>query len=285
MPKNRRPEVRVIQAGQPAAAPPAPPQVAPPAPTPAPVAKAPAKAAPPIAAKPEPVKTEVDLHLPELHSQEVQGPWARMPVALKAGIGAALALAIVGVFYNGLNSSKASAKPTKQEERATYNLGKQINSGGWIEDWAPADKERRITLLRGSQPYSDYRMEFEAQIQTKAIGWMYRGLNPKNYYVVKLEKLKPGLEPVVALVRYAVIDGQNEHRTETILPMKVRVDTTYKIRFDAVGNEFAVWVQDKKIDSWRDSRLGSGGLGLYSEGEEAAAVHGIVNVFELVSAK
>jgi hypothetical protein len=67
--------------------------------------------------------------------------------------------------------------------------------------------------------------------------------------------------------------------------MQVRVDTTYKIRFDAVGPEFAVWVQDKKIDEWRDARLGSGGLGLYAEGDEAAAIHGTVNVFELESTK
>lgn len=300
--KVRRPEVRVIQTNTPAATPAAPQPAAqqnvkPPAPLPqvqAAPPPPPVKTAPPpppaakVAApppKPEPVRTEIDLHLPELHNPEVQGIWARMPVALKAGIGAALALSIIGFAYNAMNSSSATAKPTAVSLRPTYELGKQINSGGWIEDWAPNDKERRITLLRGSQPYSDYRIEFDAQIQNKAIGWMYRGLNPKNYYVVKLEKLKSGIEPVVALVRYAVIDGTNEKRIEKILPMKVRVDTTYKIRFDAVGNEFAVWLQDKKVDEWKDSRLGSGGLGLYSEGEEAAAVHGTVNVFELVSSK
>jgi len=90
---------------------------------------------------------------------------------------------------------------------------------------------------------------------------------------------------VVAMVRYAVIDGVNESRVEKILPLPVRVDTTYKIRFDAVGPQFSLWVQGNKVDEWRDTRLGSGGLGLYSEGEEAAAVHGTVNVFELVSTK
>ena len=103
--------------------------------------------------------------------------------------------------------------------------------------------------------------------------------------MVKLEKLKGGLEPELALVRYAVIDGKNEGRTEKVLPMKVRVDTTYKIRFDAVGPEFSVWVQGQKVDTWRDTRLGSGGLGLYSEGDEAADVHGTVNVYELISTR
>ncbi|MEO5922929.1 MAG: hypothetical protein ABIR70_03795 [Bryobacteraceae bacterium] len=314
--KIRRPEVRVVQtsgqaAGQPLAQPapaaPAPTATVPPAPVqaarvPTPVAQAPAapvksnpapQAAPPsaparAAAKtetPRPApKPELDLHLPELHNPEVLSPWAKLPGAAKAGIGAVLALAIVGVAYTVFNGSNASATPTANLVPA-YNLGKQINSGGWIEDWAPADTFRRITLLRGSQPYSDYRIEFQAQIQNKAIGWMYRGLNPKNFYVVKLEKIKSGLDPVVQMVRYAVIDGDNEKRVEKVLPLKVRVDTSYKIRFDAVGTDFTLWVQNTKIDEWHDSRLGSGGVGLYSEGEEASSVNGTVNVYELVSTK
>ena len=280
----------MVQASGPNAAPPPQPTVAQaPAVQPArPLAPEPPKQAAKVEApRPEPVKPakpEVDLNLPVLHSQEVSGPWAKLPGAAKAGIGAVLALGIVGAAYTVFNGSNATATTTAKVV-PTYQLGKQINSGGWIEDWAPDDKLRRVTLLRGSQPFSDYRMEFQAQIQNKAIGWMYRGLNPKNYYVVKLEKLKSGLEPVVALVRYAVIDGVSEKRVEKALPLKVRVDTMYKVRFDAVGAEFAVWVNDKKIDDWRDSRLGSGGLGLYAEGEEAAAVSGTVNVFELVSTK
>jgi hypothetical protein len=288
--KNRRPEVRVVQTGPPQ------PALTQSAPAPTPIAKPAPVAKPAVAAKPvappvqvEPPKTdtrpEIDLNLPVLHNPEVLSPWARLPIAARAGIGGALALVIVGFSYYALNSSNASATTTAANAAPTYEIGRQINSGGWIEDWAPNDKLRRVTLLRGSQPFSDYRIEFDAQIQNKAIGWMYRGLNPKNFYVVKLEKLKSGLDPVVAMVRYAVIDGVNESRVEKILPLPVRVDTTYKIRFDAVGPQFSLWVQGNKVDEWRDTRLGSGGLGLYSEGEEAAAVHGTVNVFELVSTK
>jgi hypothetical protein len=192
-----------------------------------------------------------------------------------------LALTITGIAYYALNSSTASATTVAKAPALNYKVGAQINSGGWIDDWAPADALRRITLLRGSQPFSDYRMEFRAQIQKKAIGWMYRGINPRNFYVAKLEKQTGGLEPVVAFVRYAVIDGKAEGRVETVLPMKVRVDTTYKVRFDAVGPNFRVWVGDQQIAQWKDTRLGSGGLGLYSEGDEAAAVQGNVDAFEL----
>ena len=45
----------------------------------------------------------------------------------------------------------------------------------------------------------------QGQIETKAIGWVFRAADPKNYYVAKIEIVKPGLEPTVALVRFAVI--------------------------------------------------------------------------------
>ena len=156
-------------------------------------------------------------------------------------------------------------------------------SGGWIDDWANSARSRRhISLLSGSAKLSDYRLEFQAQIETKAIGWIFRGLNPRNYYVTKLEIVTPGLEPTVALVHFAVVDGQDENRVVVPLPMKVRVDTTYKVRFDAIGNHFTTWVQGQKIDEWTDSRFGSGGVGFFSERDEKAAMQGPVNVVPLV---
>lgn len=223
---------------------------------------------------------------PEIHLAMVEESfWSKLPGGVRVAIAATLALVIVGFAYYALNSSPASATPVAKAPELNYTVGSQINSGGWIEDWAPDDPDRRITLLRGSQPFSDYRMEFKAQIQNKALGWMYRGLNPRTFYVAKIEKLKNGLQPVVALVRYTVIDGKIEGRVEVPLPMVVRVDTTYKVRFDAVGPNFTVWVQDQQVAQWKDTRLGSGGLGLYAEGDETAIVQGNVDVFELTPNK
>jgi hypothetical protein len=125
-------------------------------------------------------------------------------------------------------------------------------------------------------------MEFQAQIESKAIGWIFRGLNPRNFYVAKLETITPGLEPTVALVHFAVVDGQDENRVVVPLPMKVRVDTNYKVRFDAIGNRFTAWVQGQKIAEWTDSRFGSGGVGFFAERDEKAAMQGAVNVVALV---
>lgn len=231
-----------------------------------------------IPSHPGPPDPTPQTRLPELRMVENKGPWARLPFALKAALAACLAIAIAGVAYSALQSANATAKPLP----AKWEAGRPIDGNGWIDDWAPADPLRRVTLLRGTEKYSNYRLEFTAQIQTKAIGWMFRGVNPRNYYVAKIEKITPGLDPVVAFVRYAVIDGKNEKRVEKVLPARARADTAYKIRFDAIGSRFAAWVQGQKIDEWEDERLSSGGLGLYSEGDEAPAMQSAVNAYELV---
>jgi hypothetical protein len=226
-----------------------------------------------------------DAGLPTLHLETKESAWSKLSVGLKIGIAAAVIAGLAGIGYvvtrgNGKTVDEAPAAVTPAAP--TVASGVPI-SGGWIDDWANAARSRRhISLLSGSAKLSDYRMEFQAQIESKAIGWIFRGLNPRNYYVAKLETITPGLEPTVALVHFAVIDGQDENRVVVPLPMKVRVDTNYKIRFDAIGNRFTTWVQGQKIAEWTDSRFGSGGVGFFAERDEKAAMQGAVNVVALV---
>jgi hypothetical protein len=213
-----------------------------------------------------------------------ESAWTKLSGGVKIGIAAAAIVAISGIGYL---VTRGNGKPAA-DARATVSSAPTVASGvaisgGWIDDWANAAKSRRhISVLSGSAKLSDYRLEFQAQIETKAIGWIFRGLNPRNYYVTKLEVVTPGLEPTIALVHFAVVDGQDEDRVSIPLPMKVRIDTTYKIRFEAFGNHFTTWIQDQKIADWTDSRFGSGGVGFFSERDEKAAMQGTVNVVPLV---
>ena len=222
--------------------------------------------------------------IPSLRLEATESAWSKLSTGLKFGVAAALVVGLSGIAYlvtrgNGKAVNEAPVVITSPSAVAT---GVAI-SGGWIDDWANSALSRRhISVLSGSTKLSDYRLEFQAQIQTKAIGWIFRGQNPRNYYVTKLEIVTPGLEPSIALVHFAVVDGHDENRVAVPLPMKVRVDTIYKIRFDAFGNRFTTWVQDQKIDEWTDSRFGSGGVGFFSERDEQAAMQGPVNVVPLV---
>jgi hypothetical protein len=247
------------------------------------VSAPPAPAAEPQAPRPE-RQLSSDAGLPELHLDTKESAWSKLSTGLKIGIAAAVIAALGGIGYvvTRGNGKTAEEAPVSAPAAPTVAAGVPI-SGGWIDDWANAARSRRhISLLSGSAKLSDYRMEFQAQIESKAIGWIFRGLNPRNFYVAKLETITPGLEPTVALVHFAVVDGQDENRVVVPLPMKVRVDTNYKIRFDAIGNRFTAWVQGQKIAEWTDSRFGSGGVGFFAERDEKAAMQGAVNVVALV---
>jgi hypothetical protein len=246
-----------------------------------------AKAAP--AAMPAPLAAPYpgsnDLGLPRLNLQTSPGFWGGLPVVAK--------IVIVLVLVAGLgsliafSSKSGGAAVTSNSGPGTIVAGSllPIGDAGWITDWG-ADpgvrRTRQISVLRSSQTLTDYRIEMQGQIETKAIGWIFRASDPKDYYVTKLEIVKPGLQPTVALIRFAIINGEEQTRAQIPLPMPVRRDTLYKIRFDAVGNHFTTYVQDQKVDEWTDSRVKTGGVGLYSERGEVATLKGGMNVVPLI---
>jgi hypothetical protein len=245
----------------------------------------PQKAAEP--SRPTPYPGSSDLGLPRLNLQASTGFLGQIPMVAKIGIAVVL-VAGLGVLI--AFSSKSGGAAPVSNHTGTVVAGTALPSGdaGWITDWG-ADigvrRTRQISILRSSQTLTDYRIEMQAQIETKAIGWIFRAADPKNFYITKLEIVKPGLEPTVALVRYAVVNGEEGAHTQLPLPMKVRRDTMYKIRMDAVSGHFTTYVQDELLDDWTDDRVRTGGVGLYSERGEVAALKGGLSVVPLVIRK
>ncbi len=233
----------------------------------------------PVAAPYEPG----DLALPSLSLDASGSFWTRLPPAGKVGASLLVALVIAGIFYMMSKGGAAagSAGPRVVEAAPALPAAEE----GWITDWGAEPgvrKQHEMSILRASMNLTDYRLEFEAQIENKALGWVYRANDPKNYYVNKLEIVKPGLEPTVALVRFAVINGEEQPRAQFPLSLPVHIDTLYKIRFDAVGDRFTTYVQDQKVDEWTDGRIKTGGIGLYNERGELRTVKGGVSVVPLV---
>ncbi len=225
--------------------------------------------------------TTPDLGLPSLAMESSQGFWSKLPMAAKAAAILVLVLGISAVVLLGGKNHSAAAGSGEVVEAGTPLA---VVDSGWITDWGAEPGVRKvheISVLRPSLALSDYRLEFQAQIENKALGWVYRAKDGKNYYVNRLEIVKPGLDPTIALVRFAVINGEEQPRAQFPLSLPVHVDTLYKIRFDAVGDRFTTWVQGQKIDEWTDSRLKMGGVGLYNERGERMSMKGGLNVVPL----
>jgi hypothetical protein len=228
--------------------------------------------------------TTPDLGLPSLNLEASGGFWTRLPVAGKAGVAVLLVAVIAGIFFMMKGGGATAAAGPHIVEAPAITAAE----GGWITDWGAEPgvrKVRELSVLKPSLNMTDYRIEFEAQIESKALGWIYRAKDAKNYYVSKLEIVKPGLEPGVALVRYAVINGEEQPHSQIPLTMPLRIDTLYKVRFDAIADHFTTWVQDQKIDDWTDARLKTGGVGLYSDRGERINLKGSMRVAPLVLKK
>ena len=230
-----------------------------------------------------------DLGLPRLNLQQAApGLWGRLPAVAKIAIAIGLVAAVGSLI--AYSSKTGGATVTASGRAGTLVTGPVLPVGdaGWITDWgadAGVRRTRQISILRSSQTFTDYRIEMSGQIESKAIGWVFRATDAKNFYVTKLEIVKPGLEPTVALVRFAVVKGEEQAHAQLPLPMKVRRDTMFKIRFDAVGDHFTTYVQDEKVDEWTDSRVKTGGVGLYSERGEVATLKGGMSVLPLIVRK
>jgi hypothetical protein len=227
-----------------------------------------------------------ELGLPRLNLQSSSGFLGQLPVVAKIGIVVVLLAGLGGLIAFSSKSGGAAVNTGA----GTVVAGSALPSGeaGWITDWG-ADpgvrRTRQISILRSSQTLTDYRIEMNGQIESKAIGWVFRAADPKNFYVTKLEIVKPGLEPTVALVRFAIINGEEQAHAQLPLSINARLDTMYKIRFDAVGDHFTTYVQDEKVDDWTDDRVKTGGVGFYRERGEDATLKGGMSVVPLVVKK
>jgi hypothetical protein len=206
--------------------------------------------------------------LPELPTQTPAGPMATKMRKILAALSGVAVLGAGIFFFLGKHSDAGLKSPA-----AAVTDGAQGSQ--WIADFAPdAKRQRRVSLLRSSMNLPAYRLDFESSIHIKALGWVYRARDPKNFYVSKIEFQKPGQNPVYALVHYAIINGVEQPRVETPLHVSVPMGGLYKVRFEAVGNHFTTWVQGQRVEQWTDSRLSSGGAGLYGEGAEQSVLHG-----------
>ena len=192
----------------------------------------------------------------------------------KIAIIAAIVVALAGGGYMMFSGGGTAGSPAAQATDSSAP-GMIVGGGGWTTTWGsetPSNKGKQISIYRPSMPMSDYRFEFRGQIERKALGWIFRASNPKNYYVMKLETIKTGVNPLVALVKYAVIDGKDTTRTQVRLPFEVKLGTIYQVRLDLRGDKFATYVNDKLIDHWTDDRVKVGGAGFYTETGERSQI-------------
>ena len=210
-----------------------------------------------------------------------QSFWANLPMVVKAGFAVLILGAAAGIYFKFSGQYPKRESPAQQVKSALV-AAPMSGIGGWTANWGDPTKMRgrAISLFRPSLQHADYRIEFDAQIEAKAFGWVFRAKDPQNYYAYKLETVKPGLQPLVALARITVVSGVESQKHYTLLEAPVRPDTVFRVRMDSIGSEFTTRINDQLIEVWQDDRLRFGGVGLFSDPGERAQIRK-VQIFEM----
>ena len=207
-----------------------------------------------------------DLRL-SLDSRTDSGFISRLPMAVKASAPVLIVVALCSIFLgHGRTISASSASA------ALPIAGEQ----GWVTEWASDEvgsrHGRQLTLYRPSVNQSDYQIQFAGQIEKKALGWIFRVSDTKNYYGMKIENDARGS---AIYTRFAVVNGRQKEAARKPLPIQVRADTTYNVRLEANGPRFSVYIQGEPVDLWTDSSLKTGAVGFMNETEESGRTNSV----------
>jgi len=161
-----------------------------------------------------------------------------------------------------------------------FRSGKQFWDGGktdWGKGWSRNPdgyvKTGGLSLFRPSLKLTDYRLEFMAQIENKAMGWVFRAQDTGNFYAMKFNVVEPGLRPIISVVRYPVVNGKRGHRVEIPLQVMMHNNTPYRVAVDVRGNHFTTSIEGEQVDSFFDDTLQAGGVGFFSESAERARLY------------
>ncbi len=218
----------------------------------------------PVSAEPIPKETP-PLAAPSFGVESERAPLGRWAVFI--GVPLLVAAAIVAIRWN----DKAPAASTE----STTSL--EMGSAGWITEWA-SDKTgsargRQISLYRPSMKTSNYRLEFLGRIEQKSLGWVFRAGDGRNYYVGKLEAVRPGRNSPLAITHFAVVNGVEGSHVQRVLAHSP--SDKLKVKLEARGGRFTIYVQNEVVEDWQDDRLKAGGVGFLNERDEQGKVESI----------
>ncbi len=152
--------------------------------------------------------------------------------------------------------------------------------GNWMQfgrphDWTYAGgfvQPHSLRLWKRSMTMADYTFEFQAQIEQKGLGWVYRAKDARNFYATKILITGPDPLPRAHIVRYTMLNGKESARVRLPLPAQIRIDMPWKVVVKAKGDHFSTLVNGQMVDSWTDRRLKTGGVGFFAERGEIATV-------------
>jgi hypothetical protein len=181
-----------------------------------------------------------------------------MLASMRESIGRRAAVQISDNLKEGMEAWGATAK--------AYPAGWSHNSEGYVRPGA-------LALLSPTKTFTDYRLEFFGQIESKAMSWTVRAKDEKNYHAMKFSVIEAGLRPVIAMVHYDVINGKAGRKLQTPLNIMVHNNQPIQVAVNVKGNHFVTSVDGEEVDSYSGDAPASGGIGFFADAGEKARLY------------
>ena len=120
-----------------------------------------------------------------------------------------------------------------------------------------------LSLFKPSMQLTDYDVETWAEIVNKGFSLVFRASGPRSYHALRFTSQGSGAAASIAVERYTIIGGNPSPRYPLHYPIPVWKDHDCRIRLQARGDSFTLYVNGQLVDHWSDSRLTKGGVGLF----------------------
>jgi hypothetical protein len=132
-----------------------------------------------------------------------------------------------------------------------------------------------LALHEGTLNLESYRLDFEAKIQSQAVGWVVRAANTNNYYAFKLVE-KRGKSKAFDLLRYTVVEGAKD-AVQGVASIAVPPNLTAAADFNRISvrvrdNQITTLINGWGVDFWQDHRFARGGVGLLADKGESSLI-------------
>lgn len=152
-------------------------------------------------------------------------------------------------------------------------VGEWWDDHGLVADQAGGVRVAGLSLHRETMDLVSYRMDFEAKIDSRSMGWVVRAADRETYYAFKL--LQSGKkDKTYKLVRYPVVDGAPDmtQKAELDIPADLMSEDYNRISVRTLDNQLVTFINGRGVDVWRDSKLPRGGVGFWVEKGESGRI-------------
>jgi hypothetical protein len=173
---------------------------------------------------------------------------------------------------HALPSGALSLREDFNVDLRNWQTGVESIKDGWDRTTTGKVHVGNLRLWKPTLALGDYNMEFEAQIENRALGWAFRATDPKNYYASKISLTRQGNQQRAEIIRYVVSSGKQIDRRQLPIPLMVVENMVYGVKVAVKGDRFITTVNGQIVDSWTDRRYKRGGIGFFSDPGEKAVL-------------